>query len=56
MPRSAILGTLVVVLASTSVPLSFVGARIAMRTDPARLERLYGAALAALGAVFLLAR
>ena len=37
-----------------SVPLSRVGARVALRTDPSRLERGYGAALVALGAVFLL--
>lgn len=47
---------IVVVLASTSVPLSFVGARIAIRTDAARLERLYGAVLALLGAALLVVR
>lgn len=46
--------SLVAVLAATSVPLSFLGARIALRADPARLERIYGVALAALGTVFLL--
>jgi hypothetical protein len=45
--------TLVAVFASTSVPLSFLGARVAMRTDPRRLEKIYGMALVALGAVFL---
>jgi uncharacterized membrane protein YfcA len=45
--------TLVAVFASTSVPLSFLGARVAMRTDPRRLEKIYGVALVALGAVFL---
>ncbi|HEY4332973.1 MAG TPA: sulfite exporter TauE/SafE family protein [Ilumatobacteraceae bacterium] len=44
---------LVGVFASTSIPLSFLGARIAVRTDPARLERLYGAAIGVLGLVFL---
>jgi len=46
--------TLVAVFAATSVPLSFLGARVAMRTDPHRLERIYGMALIGLGAVFLL--
>jgi uncharacterized membrane protein YfcA len=45
--------TLVAVFGATSVPLSFTGARVAMRTDPARLERIYGVVLAVLGAVFL---
>jgi uncharacterized protein len=43
------------VLAATSVPLSFVGARVALRTDAARLERIYGAGLGVLGLTFLLA-
>jgi uncharacterized membrane protein YfcA len=43
-------------LACTSIPLSFAGARLALRIRPARLERLYGFALVALGAVTLLAR
>lgn len=47
---------LVAVFAATSVPLSFLGARVALRTDPARLERLYGAAISLLGIVFLIAR
>jgi uncharacterized membrane protein YfcA len=47
---------IVAVLAATSVPFSFTGARIAMRTDPARLERIYGVALALLGVAFLVAR
>jgi len=46
--------TLVAVFAATSVPLSFLGARVAMRTDAHRLERLYGAALIVLGTVFLI--
>ena len=44
---------LVAVFAATSVPLSFLGARVALRTDPHRLETIYGAALVLLGAVFL---
>jgi len=47
---------LVAVFGSTSVPLSFLGARVALRTDPHRLERLYGAALVVLGVVFLIIR
>jgi uncharacterized membrane protein YfcA len=46
---------LVGVLALTTVPLSFLGARVALRTDAARLERVYGAALAILGLAFLVA-
>lgn len=46
--------TLVAVFATTSVPLSFTGAKVAMRTDPERLERIYGVVLAVLGAAFLL--
>jgi uncharacterized membrane protein YfcA len=45
--------TLVAVFGVTSVPLSFLGARVALRTDAHRLERIYGAALVVLGAVFL---
>lgn len=47
---------LVAVFAVTSVPLSFLGARVALRTDPARLERVYGAVIGLLGVVFLIAR
>lgn len=47
---------LVATLAITSVPLSLVGARLALRTDPQRLERGYGAALVVLGVVFLVGR
>jgi uncharacterized membrane protein YfcA len=39
--------------ALTSVPLSYVGARVAIRTHPARLERLYGAGLATIGVALL---
>ena len=45
--------TLVAVFGSTSVPLSFLGARVALRTNPRRLEKIYGAALVVLGVVFL---
>lgn len=37
-----------------SIPLSSFGARVALRTDPTRLERGYGLALVVLGAGFLL--
>jgi uncharacterized protein len=47
--------TVVAVFASTSVPLSFLGARFALRADPERLERGYGIALVVLGTVFLVA-
>ena len=36
-----------------SVPLSRLGSQVALRTDPSRLERGYGAVLAVLGAGFL---
>jgi len=41
-------------LALGSVPFSYVGAGVAIRTRAARLERWYGMALTALGAFFLL--
>jgi uncharacterized membrane protein YfcA len=41
--------TVVAVFATASVPLSFLGARVALRTDSRRLERIYGAVLATLG-------
>ena len=47
---------LVAVLAVTSVPLSFLGAKVALRTDPKRLERVYGAVIGVLGIVFLVVR
>ena len=47
---------LVAVFAVTSVPLSFLGARVALRTDPARLERVYGAVIGIFGVVFLISR
>lgn len=45
----------VAAFALTSVPLSRLGARVALSTDPSRLERGYGAVLALLGAGFLIA-
>lgn len=45
---------LVAVFGATSVPLSFLGARVAMRVDAHLLERLYGVALVLLGVVFLI--
>jgi hypothetical protein len=36
-----------------SVPFSYLGARIAIRTKPSRLERVYGIVLTVLGAYFL---
>src|SRR6478736_3000269 len=48
--------TLVAVFAATSVPLSFAGARVAVRMDAQRLERIYGAVLVLLGATFLILR
>ncbi len=41
-------------LALGSVPFSFLGALVAIRTGAGRLERLYGAALTILGVSFLL--
>jgi uncharacterized membrane protein YfcA len=40
-------------LALGSVPFSYVGARVAIKSHPRNLERLYGAALTLLGAYFL---
>lgn len=45
--------SVVLVFGATSIPLSYVGARLALRIQPDHLERLYGAALTALGVVFL---
>jgi uncharacterized membrane protein YfcA len=44
---------LVVVFGATSIPLSYAGARVALRTHPVHLERAYGAGLAFLGATLL---
>ncbi|MGZ4784117.1 MAG: sulfite exporter TauE/SafE family protein [Acidimicrobiales bacterium] len=46
--------TLVAVFSVTAVPFSFLGARMAMRTESGRLERIYGVVIAALGLVFLI--
>ncbi len=48
--------TLVAVFAVTAVPLSYLGAKTAIRIDAARLERGYGVVLIVLGAVFLAVR
>ena len=45
----------VLAFAAGSVPLSRLGARVALRTDAARLERGYGLILVVLGAVFVTA-
>lgn len=45
----------VVVFGAAAVPFSFLGARVAVRADAKRLERLYGAVLLVLGVAFLLA-
>lgn len=44
---------LVAVFGATSIPLSYLGARVALRTHPVKLERAYGAGLALLGATLL---
>jgi uncharacterized protein len=44
---------LVLVFGATSIPLSYLGARVALRTHPVRLERIYGGGLAVLGATLL---
>jgi uncharacterized protein len=46
----------VAVFGATSVPLSYLGARVGLRSNARHLERIYGAALSILGLVFLLAR
>ncbi len=43
----------VVVFGLTSIPLSYVGGRVAVRTHAPKLERLYGAGLLAIGLVTL---
>jgi hypothetical protein len=45
--------SVVVVFGATSIPLSYVGARLTLRTNSVRLERAYGAVLTVLGACFL---
>lgn len=46
----------VVVFGASSVPLSYLGARVARRTRGTLLERIYGASLAILGIALLVAR
>lgn len=43
----------VAVFGATSIPLSYLGAHAALRTNPVHLERAYGAGLALLGATLL---
>lgn len=47
---------LVAVFGAASVPLSFIGGRVAVRTRPERLERVYGLVLTVLGVGLLLFR
>jgi uncharacterized membrane protein YfcA len=47
---------IVAVFGAASVPLSYLGARVGLRMNGLWLERVYGAALAVLGAAFLIAR
>ena len=47
--------SIVVAFGAASIPLSYAGAAVALRTEAARLERVYGAVLAILGMSFLLA-
>jgi uncharacterized membrane protein YfcA len=42
-------GSLVVAFGAASIPMSYFGARVALRTHAAKLERAYGAALVVLG-------
>jgi uncharacterized membrane protein YfcA len=44
---------LVAVFGATSVPFAFLGARVALRTNPVALERVYGIGLAVVGAALL---
>ena len=45
--------SVVAVFGSTSIPLSYIGAHTAVRTNPIHLERAYGAGLALLGSALL---
>ncbi|HMG25461.1 MAG TPA: TSUP family transporter, partial [Acidimicrobiia bacterium] len=45
----------VAVFAATSIPLAYLGARLALRTQAVHLERAYGAGLTLLGSALLLA-
>ena len=46
--------TVVAVFGVASIPLSYVGARVALRTHSVKLERIYGAVIATLGTSLLL--
>lgn len=46
----------VAVFGATSIPFSYLGALVALRTRADRLERIYGAVLAVLGITFLVRR
>jgi uncharacterized membrane protein YfcA len=46
----------VAVFGVTSVPMSYLGARVGLRSNARRLERIYGGVLTILGVAFLLAR
>ncbi len=46
----------VVVFGAASTPLSYLGARLGVSTDPGRLERAYGGLLLVLGIAFLVLR
>ena len=48
--------SIVAVFATASIPLSYIGARVALLIPAGRLERLYGAALTLLGLGFIAAR
>ena len=48
--------TVTAVFAAASIPLSSLGANVALRMNPARLERLYAAGLLALGAALFVVR
>jgi uncharacterized membrane protein YfcA len=45
--------TIVAVFGAASIPLSYVGARVALRTHSVKLERIYGAVIATLGIALL---
>jgi uncharacterized membrane protein YfcA len=45
---------IVVVFGATSIPFSYLGARVALRAQGAALERVYGGVLAVLGVVLFL--
>ena len=45
----------VALFGAASIPLSYVGARVALRTHSVKLERVYGAVIATLGVTLLVA-